>query len=77
VLPVLLSPPLQVAIWRNAARSVWTVDPQVLADVHAMLGRNSRDARWNTLDNAMLTVRESARFIVELLRQPRLTTATG
>lgn len=77
VLPVLLRPPLHVAMWRNVARSVWTVDPQLLTDVHTMLAGNVQDVRWKTLDNAMLTVRESARLIVELLRQPRLTTAVG
>jgi chloramphenicol 3-O-phosphotransferase len=77
VVPVLLAPPLQVAMWRNLARSVWTVDPGVLADLHAMLARHRADARWHALDNAMLTARESARFVLELLRQPVVTTAAS
>lgn len=66
---VLLHPPLDVALARNEDRAVWTVDPQVLRDLHRNLGRAAGSADWVVIDSALVPAEEAADRILALLQR--------
>lgn len=60
---VVLRPSLDVALTRNRARTIWTVDETLLAELHEMLGRPyTRD--WLTIDNSAGSPEEAAAAII-------------
>jgi adenylate kinase family enzyme len=61
---VLLNPPLEVALQRNDRRSVWTVDPQVVRDLHVSLGRVAESPDWLVVDNVTGSPDEVAELIL-------------
>lgn len=64
---VLLNPPVDVALARNQARSVWTVDPQVVRDLHATLSRVADSADWLVVDTSVASPEEAADRVLAVL----------
>ena len=63
---VLLRPKLDVVIERNQARTCWTVEEQVLRDLHAMLGQDYT-AKWHRIDNSEGTPADTAELLMAQL----------
>lgn len=62
---VLLDPPLDVALERNDLRAVWTVDPEVVRDLHKSLGRARGRPDWVVVDNQYRSPEEVADQVLE------------
>jgi hypothetical protein len=63
---VVLRPALAVALTRNQAREVWTVNPTLLAELHEMLGRAyTRD--WPAIDNSDGSPEDAAEAVIRAL----------
>jgi predicted kinase len=63
---VVLRPALAVALSRNQAREVWTVDPSLLVELHEMLGRPyTRD--WLAIDNSNGSPEGTAEAVIRAL----------
>ena len=61
---VLLAPPLEVALDRNRARSVWTVDPAIVRSLHESLARAADRPGWLVLDTAQLDLEAAVDLIL-------------
>lgn len=68
---VLLQPTLEIALERNESRSVWTVDPQIVRDLHRSLSRAEASADWITVDNSDSPAEEVAAQILATLEAAR------
>lgn len=64
---VLLDPGLDVALERNRARAVWTVDEGVLRDLHQLLSAARSDHDWIVIDNTDLAPAAAADRILAAL----------
>src|SRR6476661_7668556 len=62
---VLLQPQLSKAKERNLARDIWTVDEQIIEDLHSRLAEdNTPEAGWLVVDNTNQTVEETVNAIL-------------
>ena len=72
---VLLRPSLEVALSRNRARSVWTVDEAVLVELHDTLS-GAHTADWLTVDNSDGSAEDAATAIIRGLGLSAAQSAT-
>jgi len=63
---VLLDPPLGVCLQRNLYRETWTVEEQVIRDLHAMF-RAPYTEKWLRLDSSLMEPSEAAQAILSSL----------
>ena len=55
-----------MALSRNQAREVWTVDPTLLAELHEMLGRPYTSG-WLVIDNSDGSPEDAAETVIRAL----------